>query len=177
AKEFYILVTGLSTLQKGATSDHLRQLAILQLKAIEKLGDSLTHLSPQDQYTIRLANVVAQKETGNTKEALLLLENLTQSFPKSLAAQALLAETLQQTNTAPNLAASLDKFRQLTHKCRPNTEPWFRAKYGVARTLLLQGKKEEAAQRIQYLQLTSSALKTSTWNDRFGQLLLECQNK
>ena len=69
---------------------------------------------------------------------------------------------------------ALKKYREITRRARPESEQWFSAKYGEARSRLLLGNAQKAAQTIRTAQVLYPDLGGELWRKRFEALLATC---
>ncbi len=111
---------------------------------------------------------------GRQKEALQFFSQLAKERPKDVATQMAFGNLLLNSSDEQNRRLALDHWRVLAARTQPRSEPWYRAKYGVAKASFLLGDKTEAAKLIRYVQATTG------WKDcpnqaDFERLLVESE--
>jgi hypothetical protein len=89
--------------------------------------------------------------------------------------QATYAELLLNGSEQKSWSEALDLWRRIAARSRPQSELWYRAKYSNSLALFKLGRKQDAADRIRYIQATTPGLQNTPWANRFAELLRKCQ--
>jgi tetratricopeptide (TPR) repeat protein len=110
-------------------------------------------------------------EIGNYPEAIKALQKLLEKQSNSISIRTELARAFEQSQQ-PNEA--LDEWRKLAANSKPATDPWFNAKYGIAKNLLAVKKPNEAADVIRVTRALHPELGGSELKRLFESLLRLC---
>ena len=137
----------------------------------QKLGD-FSALPEKKQLV--LIHAQAFIRLGDTNEALALLRKLAAEYSGDGKIQLQYADLLIEQSDVPSRREALKKYRVITRRARPESEQWFAAKYGEARTRLLLGNAQKAAQTIRTTQVLYPSLGGERWRERFEALLAAC---
>lgn len=168
------LVKQLSDLSSRTPAAERSELARLQLTAIGLLGPLEPQLDDAARLVLARTAAEAQLATGQGAAALRAFETLVARHPDDLRIREGYAQTLLESPDSARWAQAAVEWRRIDKASPPETEAWFRAKYGVARALFQQGKKREAAVHIQLLQTTHN-LDASALKAQFIELLRKCE--
>ena len=146
-------------------------MAKLQLPCFQKLP----HFSALPNWN-QLAFIRAHifNRLGDTDEALTLFRKLAAEYSGDGKIQLQYADLLIAQSDILLRREALKKYREITRRARPESEQWFAAKYGEARTRLLLGNAQKAAQTIQTAQVLYPDLGGELWRKRFEALLATC---
>jgi len=177
------LIFGIDRMNSGVrllSSDrrHSRQkLATLQVAAFQKLKQSSTEIDPNDRLALRLIEANALDLLGSKTRALEILRVLATDYPEDGRVQKTYANLLLQQEDKESLETALTKYREIARRSRPQTEGWFRAKYGQATARLKLGDSQKAAQIIQMTRVLHPDLGGEVMRQQFEALLAQCEKK
>ncbi len=157
--------------EKNNLSKSSVALAKIELMCFQKLGD-FSALPEKKQ--LALIHAQAFIRLGDTNEALALLRKLAAEYSGDGKIQLQYADLLIEQSDVPSRREALKKYRVITRRARPESEQWFAAKYGEARTRLLLGNAQKAAQTIRTAQVLYPSLGGEHWRQRFEALLAAC---
>lgn len=169
------MLIGLSQAAETARPEARRQMAQLLLEATELLLPRQDGLDKSGRFTLVSTRAAALAALGRRDEATSDYAALAKQFPQDAAIRRGYAQFLLDADDAATLGKALDEWRIVTKYTRPQTDAWYEAKYSVALALLKLNRKDEAAQLIRYLQLTSPGLKESSYKSDFDDLLARCK--
>jgi hypothetical protein len=113
---------------------------------------------------------------GSRSEAMAAYAELAKENPNSGTIQEAYAELLLDGDDEDSWRAALDQWRRVASRSQARTDRWYKAKYSVALALFKLGEKQEAADRIRYLQVIPPGLEDTPWKDRFLELLQRCED-
>ena len=113
-------------------------------------------------------------DAGQTTAALQVFKQLAVDHPRSGNIQETYAKLLSRVADPQHRQQALLQWRRVVQHSPPKSARWYRAKYQIAETYFLLGKRQEAAARIRYLQATSG-LQDSGMQAEFEALLKRCQ--
>ena len=146
-------------------------LAKVELACFQKLGD-FSALPDRKQLALIRAQIFIR--LGDTTEALMLLRKLAAEYSGDGKIQLKYADLLIEQSDILSRREALKKYREITRRARPESEQWFSAKYGEARSRLLLGNAQKAAQTIRTAQVLYPDLGGELWRKRFEALLATC---
>jgi tetratricopeptide (TPR) repeat protein len=177
------LIKRLSNLSASAPANLRRQIAQVQLAALDQVNASSTDLPAGRQLSIDQARAQALRDAGQLTEALNVYRQLATEQPDSATIQLALAEVLLQSTDEPTLSEAIQQWQKVARRLRPGTNEWLRARYSIALALYRRNRPSRdgkpadralAAQRLRYLKATTDVDKTS-WKTKVDQLLLQCE--
>ena len=111
--------------------------------------------------------------SGERAAARRLLEDLVKKHPSDIGVRQSWARFLAHGEGETEWREAEAAWRYLALRLKPGSAPWYEAKYGVARALFLQGKKEDCRQRLQYLKATRG-FGPPPWEQRLRDLARQC---
>lgn len=170
-------VDRLAGLRAAAGGESAEWLARLELRLHDALDKSLdpAALDPTVRSRREAARAAALTAAGRRAEAVALSRRIAQTRPQDGAAQENLATLLGDSDEAAQWREALDLWRRIAAKSPPRSPRWYRAKYGVARSLFQTGDRAGAAQLIRFLQTTPPGLADSPLEPQFQELLRRCE--
>jgi hypothetical protein len=167
------MLQGLTELAAGSDAAVRRELAALQLGAIDRLRPQASKLDAGQRLALEKVAADALASAGQRKQALAAYEALATAQPDRGDIQegyaALLADALDTDKAA--LEKALGRWRIIAQASRPRTDRWWRAKYQVALLCQRLGDKEQAAKLVRYLEATPPGLDGSPLEREFRELL------
>lgn len=167
------LVKQLSAIGARSPPTARGELARLQLRALALLGPTEARLAPADRLSLARAKAEAQLATGQGAAALEALEALVAAHPRDLEIRAGYAQALLESAEPAAWPKAAVEWRRIDKASPPESEVWFRAKYGLAMAFYKQGKKKEAGDHIRLLQATHN-LDATELKAQFLELLKKC---
>ena len=167
-------VIALANLTQRTTGTAKKRLAEFQLALISQLQDRRGTLSESDQLRLSCLQGEALGDAGQTTAALQVFKQLAVDHPRSGNIQETYAKLLSRRADPQHRQQALLQWRRVVQHSPPKSARWYRAKYQIAETYFLLGKRQEAAARIRYLQATSG-LQDSGMQAEFEALLKRCQ--
>ncbi len=123
----------LAKASRQAEGDLKRQLAQLEVKTVDALGDRAQQLGAADRKQLDRLHALALAETGERRQAIKLMAELAQRFPKDGGLQEDLAGLWSQSRAPDDLHKAIEKWGQVAQKSRGGTPRWFRANLALAR--------------------------------------------
>jgi tetratricopeptide (TPR) repeat protein len=167
------MLQGLTELAAGSDAAVRRELAALQLGAIDRLRPQASKLDAGQRLALEKVAADALASAGQREQALAAYEALATAQPDRGDIQegyaALLADALDTDKAA--LEKALGRWRIIAQASRPRTDRWWRAKYQVALLCQRLGDKEQAAKLVRYLEATPPGLDGSPLEREFRELL------
>ena len=145
-----------------------KSLADLQLQVIGKLQGR----APADQHA-RLERVKAEALAlaGQMEKALATYRKLAEANRKDGQLQEQYAQLLTRSESPEHLRLAVEQWRWIGARSLSRSPRWLRSKYEVARLLIRQGEKKQAAERIRYLLTIPPGVKDPQWKAKFEGLL------
>ncbi len=147
----------------------------------KRLADELQrvegHLDANASYlrrSLRMSRAELLDAAGRSDQAKRLLEQLARDHPRDYRVQRAWAEWLLRSDRRDDWPKAEQAWRRLASSTRPGSDIWYDAKYGVARSLLKQGKPKPCLERIRYLLATRGPL-PGPWDERFKALAEKCR--
>lgn len=169
------MIEGLRSLAAGASDDVRRDLANLQLTALDLIKPLTERLSPADRQTVQTVHAEALAAAGRRDQALPQYERLASAQPNSGLIQEGYASLLQQNGDRESLERALAQWRTVASRSPPGSDRWYRAKYGLAEVQFLLGNKDRAASLIKYLETLHPELGGDEMHRQFRALLRRCE--
>lgn len=126
-----------------------------------------------DQTELRLRQAAIWEAAGEGAKALASLEKLAVELPRRLDVQLRLARAL--TQSPERKEAALSQWRRVSAGVKDRSAEWYEAKYQVARLLLESGKRAEAKQLLDYLQVVPPGWSESPWKQELDELYARCK--
>lgn len=145
--ELLALLEGLSRIAATAAPEVRRELAQLELRALELLRPRREQLGPAGRRSLDRAEAQALADAGRTDDALRAYQRLSQTYAEDGQIQEGYARLLLNGSDPATLEAALAKWREVEKKSRTGTDRWFRAKMAVA-LLHYRSHNEQQAERI-----------------------------
>jgi hypothetical protein len=132
-----------------------------QLALADRLIENPGGLSTTAHQNVRLWQAEWLSQTGQWQKAMAASRQLAEHYPDEVKVQIAHAEILTRAPSGDARRQALEQWRSLAGRAQPRTELWFRAKHGVAKTLVMLGQQDEATRLIRYLQVTEDLSKAS----------------
>ncbi len=154
-----------------------RQLAELELKTIDAIGDRAGQLDQSQRKRLDRLHALALAETGQREPAVKLLDDLARRFPKDGGLQEELAGLLAKSNQPDELRRAIDKWSEIAQHSRGGTPRWFHANLGLAQAQLALGKRQQARAIVKLVQATHPDFGGAALRKQFEQVLVECEKK
>lgn len=170
------LLAGLSAIGDSTSRHRQPEIAALRLAGIEMLGDRLAQLDAAAQARIERWRAESLAAVGQHAAALAAYAKLAVRYPDDAVLQVTYAELLMSGDDPRSWTSALDQWRRIATRARPQSELWYQARFGTAAALVQLGRKQEAAERIRYVQATTPALTATPWAQKFADLLRACQS-
>ncbi len=108
-------------------------------------------------------------------EAVIVLDKLSERFPKNAGVQMQLARSMTAQNRISNPEKPLNHWRRLLRKLKSHSPDWYEAKYNVAMLLHETGKSAEAVKLLKLLRDVSPGWDDSQFKSRFESLLISAE--
>ncbi len=175
AKEVAEVIANLSAFAESASSAGQRETASLRLAALDVLGGRKSQLDAAVQSRLERWRAESLALAGRRADALEAYGVLAGRAPDDAQLQATYAELLLSDSDSKSWTRALEHWRRIAARARPQSELWYRAKFSTVLALKKLGQKQEAADRIRYIQATTPALATTPWGQKFADLLRDCQ--
>jgi len=169
------MLDGLAKIAESAGPQVKQELAKLQLAVADRLSSGPTQVAPEKQQMLERLRAESLVLAGRRPEAVAAYAELAKKNPNSGSIQEAYADLLLNGEDKASWQASLDQWRRVAARSRPRTDRWFKAKYSVALALWKLGERQQAADRIRYLQAIPPGLKNTAWEERFRELLKRCE--
>ncbi len=115
----------------------------------------------------------ALAHSGKREEAATILRKLVEQHPRRIDVRRAWARFLMAGERRAEWALAEQQWRRLASRLKPGTADWYEAKYGVANSLWLQGKKSECRERLEYLKATRG-FGPPAWSQRLAKLARQC---
>lgn len=145
------MLEGLSRVATTAGPEVRRELAQLQLRALDLLRPRREQLSPSGQRTLDRTEAQALADAGRSDDALKAYQSLAQTHASDGEIQEGYARLLLNRSDPASLKAALAKWREVEKKSRPGTERWFRAKMAVALSHYRSDNEQQAEKILRLL--------------------------
>jgi hypothetical protein len=150
-------------------------LANLQLAVADRLASGGSQVAPDKQQMLERLRAESLVLAGRRPEAVAAYAELAKKNPDSGSIQEAYADLLLDGDDEASWQAALDQWRRVAGRSRPRTDRWYKAKYSVALALWKLGQRQQAADRIRYLQAIPPGLENTPWKDKFLELLHRCE--
>ena len=160
----------------GALQDAVkkRQLAELELRTIEALGDRAGQLSPAQRKAFDRLHALALAETGERASAVKLLDDLARRFPKDGNLQEELAGMLGESTSPDELRRAVEKWSEIAQHSRGGTPRWLHANLGLAKAQLALGKRAQARAIVKLVAATHPDFGGPALRREYEAVLAEC---
>lgn len=174
-EEIAEVIANLSAFAQSASSAGQREIASLRLAAFEVLGSRQSQLDASVQTRLERWRAESLAVAGRQADAAEAYRILANRDPNDAQLQAAYAGLLLSDDDPKSWTMALDHWRRIAARARPQSELWYQAKFSTALALKQLGQKQEAANRIRYLQAATPAVETTPWGRKFADLLRACQ--
>jgi tetratricopeptide (TPR) repeat protein len=168
-------IEGLSRLTARAAPTLRKQLAEVQLQALDKLLASGTQLRRQERLRTERLRAQALADAGRTDEALRAFRALLAADADDLQLQQAMAETLLSRGDADSLRQSLALWRTVEKKSAPSSSRWFAAQYAIATINQRLGDPQQAIRLISFLESLYPQMGGPEMKAKFAELRRHCQ--
>jgi len=168
------MLKGLAAIADSAEPRVKQDLAGLQLAVVDRLWAQRSQIDQSKQQMLQRVRAEALVLAGRRSDALTAYAELAKENPNSGAIQEAYAKLLLDGDDEDSWQRALDQWRRVASRSKVRTDRWYKAKYSVALALFKLGEKQEAANRIRYLQAIPPGLEGASWKDRFLELLQRC---
>ena len=179
------LVDGLSVRAENADPAVRKQIAQVQLAALDKLKTDTAQLDQRQRVRIDQVRAEALRASGQQAAALEIFRRLAAKQTDSGDIQLKLADLLLQSEDSKDVSEAIVQWQKVARRLRPGTDAWLRARYSIALALYKRNRPAQgdqpadrtvAAQRLRYLQATSDVDKSS-WKTKVDELLQRCESR
>jgi len=171
------MTTALRDLTQRAPATARRDLARLQLEAADLASSARDQLSATGKRQLDLCRGEALAAAGLTDRALALYKQLASAHPDDGEIQEAYAALLLDAKDRDSLEEALKQWHVVAHRSQPESDRWYRAKYGLAETHYELGNKQRAISLIQYLETLHPELGGDELRAKFEDLLTRCKQK
>jgi tetratricopeptide (TPR) repeat protein len=171
------MTTALRNLTKRAPVTARRDLAKIQLEATDLAASARDKLSAVDRKQLDLSRGEALAAAGLTDRALTLYQELASAHSDDGEIQEAYAQLLLDAKDRDSLEKALTQWHKVSHRSPPESDRWYRAKYGLAQTHYELGNKQRAVTLIQYLETLHPELGGDALRPKFRELLARCQKE
>ncbi len=110
---------------------------------------------------------------GESQAARDVLQKLIEQYPRRVDVSRAWAAFLQASDERSDWGLAEQQWRRLANRLRPGSASWYQAKYGVAASLLKQGKRRECRERLDYLKATRG-FGPQPWATKLQELRKKC---
>jgi tetratricopeptide (TPR) repeat protein len=169
------LLDTLTLIARRARPETAREIAALQLQAVEQLWPQRATLGANVQARLERVRAECLVSTGKLDEAIVLYTRLAQEHPQDGDVQEGYAALLTARTDRASLQKALEQWRRVAAKSPPRTPRWWRAKYGVAEAQYKLGDKTGAGKLIRYLAEVPPGLEGCELKEQFLTLLKRCE--
>lgn len=169
------MLDGLEKIAESAGPQVKQELAKLKLAVADGLIRDSSQVAPEKRQMLERLRAESLILAGRRPEAVAAYAELAKKHPDSGSIQEAYGDLLLNGEDKASWQAALDQWRRVAARSRPRTDRWFKAKYSVALALLKLGERQQAADRIRYLQAIPPGLKNTPWEERFQKLLRRCE--
>jgi hypothetical protein len=182
-EELFRVLEQLEQLAMQSNPTVREQLAAVELAVCRRLDSSRAEISEDKRRGIARIRADALRITGEIAAAREIYQRLAAEQPDSRQVQLKYAELLLQSDDAETLSQALSQWQSVARRLRPGTDEWFQARYSIALALYKRNRpasderesdRQIAAQRLRYLQATSSVDQTK-WGEKVTELLAKCE--
>lgn len=156
------------------TDDSRKEIAQLQLLALDRLKPSIKELDAAQRRTLGLLRAETLLTAGQNDQGIEAFQELAVEYPDDSVIQLRFAELLLDRREIASLRRALDQWRRIAQRFKPGTDDWYRAKYSIADAYFKLGDHAAAADRMRYLLATSNVEKSS-WAKKVQELLAKCK--
>lgn len=162
------------TQSDAATTDNIRQVNALRLSGVDAaIGLLASTNQPTTSWMIRKADLLMV--AGKAEQAIQVLEQLEQKFPRNAAVKIQLARALTVAQGKTDPQSVLDRWRRLAGQLKSHSDSWFEAKLNVAELLVQQNELEQARKVLLYIKTIPPGWENSRFKSEFESLLQRCQ--
>lgn len=169
------LLDTLTLVARRSQPEAAREIADLQLQAVEQLKLQTAELGADVQARLEQVQAECLVSTGKFDEAVVRYAQLAKSQPQDGDIQEGYARLLTARNGQASLQQGLEQWRRVAAKSPPRTPRWWRAKYGIAEAQFKLGDKSDAAKLIRYLAEVPPGFEGCELVDQFLALLKRCE--
>jgi len=171
------MLDGLAKIAESAGPQVKQELATLQLAIADRLASDPSHVASDKSQMLERLRAESLVLAGRRSEAVAAYAELVKKNPDSGIIQETYADLLLDGDDKTSCQAALDQWRRVAARSQPRTDRWFKAKYSVALALCKLGQRQQAADRIRYLQAIPPGLKDTSWEEDFSELLRRCEGR
>ncbi|MCA9271356.1 MAG: hypothetical protein KDA41_22890, partial [Planctomycetales bacterium] len=171
------LLRGLQAVAAKSSAEVRAEIARLQLDVVGRIRAAPGPTAAGDRTTLELIEAEAFVSIGESARAVELLHRLADAHADRADIQEAYAQLLLESSNRDSLSSALDAWRNLQRRARPQTELWYRAKYGAALAHYRLGERQQAAQMIELLATVQPELGGPESKQRFLTLLEACRRE
>jgi tetratricopeptide (TPR) repeat protein len=165
------LVEGLDRASGSAQPSLRKNLATLELRVIELIGERSAGDNDAERHLLALARTRALSAAGRHDEAIAELRKLAEDNPRDGRIHEALAVALWQANDP----AALDAWQSIERKSRSGSERWLRAKLHEALIYERIGQPERAVQAVNLVKRLYPEMGGPEFKQQFVELLNRLQ--
>lgn len=171
------MLDGLSQIAESAGPQVKQELANLQLAVADRLSSNGSQVASDKKQMLERLRAESLVLAGRRPEAVAAYADLAKKHPDSGNIQETYAQLLLDGDDKASWQTALEQWRRVAGRSRPRSDRWFKAKYSIALALLKLGERQQAAERIRYLQAIPPGLKGTPWEAKFQELLQRCESR
>ncbi|WP_417848653.1 tetratricopeptide repeat protein [Thalassoglobus sp.] len=159
--------------------DPLRQVEMghLQLEAINRLEQSRSELTPQQQRMLDDSHAEAFIAIGNLKEAAEIYAKLIESTPRNERLLRKVIAVLLKRGKAEDLLEARDWWKRIEQLHKPGEADWVEARLEIAKIDVRVGEKEQALKLLGVTKTLYPQLGTPTLREEFDRFLEELKSQ
>ena len=166
------LIESVSQLSRPAANEQAIELGEFLLDLIRVLrASSADQLSQAEVNLLNRLEARSFSWVGRTERAIELYEANLSMNRENAALEAEFAQALVESGDLRLVRRSLERWRRLAARARPESELWFQAKYAIALAHHKLGDSEKAASMIRLTRALHPKLGGDRWESKFERLL------
>ncbi|MCO6454427.1 MAG: hypothetical protein J5I93_03845, partial [Pirellulaceae bacterium] len=169
------VVARLDSVAADAPAARANELGRLQLQVLQQLQPQFARLPADDQLRLKKFAAQALVRTGDRAQAARHWQDLVQAQPRDGQMQEAYAQFLLDGSQTADWRQAAERWRIVASGSEKQSPRWWRAKYGLALALFKLGERQQAAERIEYLLLTTPP-DSPQLKRQFDQLLAQCRS-
>ncbi|NQV25635.1 MAG: hypothetical protein HQ518_14855 [Rhodopirellula sp.] len=163
------MLDGLSSVAEYLSPDQRKDVGRIQLKTIDLAGLNPQALSDSELETFGPVIASAFEQTGQTSDAVRLLERLLASHPKDIPMRKRVAMLLVDSDKTSDIASAQLQFRKLEGVLQAGSDDWMDARIHVIETAIQLKNLDEARKLLKVTQLLYPEPKTDELKRRLSE--------